>query len=93
MYGQDVKNMEAFGAREQALAQAGLDAQRMNAMQMFQFPYQQLSFLSDVYKGTPGSQQSVTVSGAQSPLPFQQAAGLGIAGLSAIGGAKTAGLF
>ncbi len=93
MYGQDVKNMEAFGAREQALAQAGLDAQRMNAMQMFQFPYQQLSFLSDVYKGTPGSQQSVTVSGGSEPSPFQQAAGLGIAGLSAIGGAKTAGLF
>lgn len=93
MYGQDIKNMEAFGAREQALAQAGADAIRMNEMQSFQFPYQQLSFLSDIYKGTPGSQQSVTVSGGSEPSPFQQAAGLGIAGLSAASGAKSAGFF
>jgi len=93
MYGQDVKGLEAFGAREQALAQAGLDATRMNQMQMYQFPYQQLSFLSDIYKGTPGAQQSVTVTQGQEPSPFQQAAGLGIAGLSALGGAKTAGFF
>ncbi len=93
MYGQDIKGLEAFGAREQALAQAGIDATRMNQMQMFQYPYQQLSFLSDIYKGTPGAQQSVTVSGGSEPSPFQQAAGLGIAGLSAMGGAKAAGFF
>ena len=93
MLGQDVKALEAFGARDQALAQAALDANRMNQMQMFQFPYQQYGFLSDVYKGVPGSQQSITVSGTAEPSPFQQVAGLGIAGLSALGGAKSAGLF
>ena len=93
MLGQDVKALEAFGARDQALAQAALDANRMNQMQMYQFPYQQYGFLSDVYKGVPGSQQSITVSGAAEPSPFQQVAGLGIAGLSALGGAKSAGLF
>lgn len=93
MLGQDVKALEAFGARDQALAQAALDANRMNQMQMYQFPYQQYGFLSDVYKGVPGSQQSITVTGTAEPSPFQQVAGLGIAGLSALGGAKSAGLF
>jgi len=93
MLRQDVKALEAFGARDQALAQAALDANRMNQMQMYQFPYQQYGFLSDVYKGVPGSQQSITVSGTAEPSPFQQVAGLGIAGLSALGGAKSAGLF
>jgi hypothetical protein len=89
MYGQDVKTLEAFGARDQALQQAIVDAQRMNNMQLYQAPYQQYSFLSDIYKGVPGSQQSVTVSQGQDPSPFQQIAGLGIAGLSAASGAKS----
>jgi len=93
MLGQDVKGLEAFGARDQALQQAILDAQRMSNMQLYQQPYQQYSFLSDIYKGVPGSQQQVSVSSTQDPSPFQQVAGLGIAGLSALGGAKSAGLF
>ena len=93
MYGRDLKQLEAFGGRDQAYDQAILDAYRMNQQQMYQMPYQQMSFLSDIYKGVPGSQQSITVQGQGSPSPFQQVAGLGIAGLSALGGAKTAGLF
>lgn len=93
MYGRDIKQLEAFGGRDQAYDQAILDATRMNAMQMYQMPYQQMGFLSDIYKGVPGSQQAITVQGQSSPSPFQQVAGLGIAGLSALGGAKTAGLF
>ena len=93
MLGQDVRGLEAFGARDQALQQAILDATRMSNMQIYQAPYQQYSFLSDIYKGTPGSQQQISVTSSQDPSPFQQVAGLGIAGLSALGGAKTAGLF
>jgi hypothetical protein len=93
LYGQDVKTLEAFGARDQALQQALADATRMSNMQLYQAPYQQYSFLSDIYKGVPGSQQSVTVSSGQDPSPFQQIAGLGIAGLSAAAGANRAGLF
>jgi len=92
MYGRDLKQLEAFGGRDQAYNQAILDAHRMNQQQMYQMPYQQLGFLSDIYKGVPGSQQSITVQGQTSPSPFQQVAGLGIAGLSALGGAKAAGL-
>lgn len=90
---QDIKTLEAMGARDQALQQAILDAQRQSNMQLYQMPYQQYSFLSDIYKGTPSSQQVTQISQTQDPSTFQQIAGLGIAGLSAAGGAKQLGMF
>jgi len=90
---QDIKTMEAMGARDQALQQAILDAQRQSNLQLYQMPYQQYSFLSDIYKGTPSSQQVTQISQSQDPSTFQQIAGLGIAGLSAAGGAKQLGMF
>ena len=89
----DVKTLEALGARDQALQQAILDAQRQSNLQLQQFPYQQYAFLSDVYKGTPSSQQVTQMTQTQDPSVFQQVAGLGIAGLSAAAGAKKIGLF
>ena len=89
----DVKTLEALGARDQALQQAILDAQRQSNLQLQQFPYQQYAFLSDVYKGTPSSQQVTQMTQTQDPSMFQQVAGLGIAGLSAAAGAKRIGLF
>ena len=89
----DVKTIEALGARDQALQQAALDAQRQSNLQLYQMPYQQYSFLSDIYKGTPSSQQVTQISQTQDPSTFQQIAGLGIAGLSAAGGAKALGMF
>lgn len=89
----DVKTIEALGARDQALQQSILDAQRQSNLQLYQLPYQQYSFLSDIYKGTPSSQQITQMSQTQDPSTFQQIAGLGIAGLSAAGGAKAMGMF
>lgn len=89
----DVKTIEALGARDQALQQQVLDAQRQNNMALYQLPFQQYSFLSDIYKGTPSSQQITQMSQTQDPSTFQQIAGLGIAGLSAAGGAKAMNLF
>ena len=89
----DVKTLEALGARDQALQQQVLEAQRQSNLQLQQFPYQQFAFLSDVYKGTPSSQQVTQTTQTQDPSTFQQIAGLGIAGLSAAGGAKALNLF
>lgn len=89
----DVKTLEALGSRDQALQQAILDAQRQSNLQMYQMPYQQYAFLGDIYKGTPSSQQVTQISQTPDPSTFQQIAGLGIAGLSAAGGAKNLGLF
>ncbi len=84
----DIKTIEALGARDQALQQALLDATRQSNLQLYQAPYQQYSFLSDIYKGTPSSQQVTQISQTQDPSTFQQIAGLGVAGLTAAAGAK-----
>jgi hypothetical protein len=89
----DVKTLEALGGRDQQIQQAILDAQRQSNTQMQQFPYQQFAFLSDIYKGTPSSQQVTQISQQQQPSAAQQLGGIGIAALSGLGGAKQMGLF
>jgi hypothetical protein len=82
-----------LGSAEQQNAQQTLDAARATQSQKAMFPYQQLAFVSDIYKGTPSSQISTTATSAPSPSPLMQAGSLGIAGLSAATGAAKAGLF
>jgi len=88
----DIQTLSALGGQERAVQQAILDAQRQSTLQAQAFPYQQYAFLSDIYKGTPSSQQTMTTQATQQPSAFQQAAGLGIAGLSAAAGAQQAGI-
>ncbi len=75
------------------LVQQGLDAQRATQMQRLYAPYQQLGFLSDIYRGAPSTQMATTAVSQPSASPFQQAAGIGLAGLTAAAGAAKAGLF
>ena len=90
----DVQAMTQLGGLYRGNQQAQLDALRQTQTQAQQYPYQQLGFLADIYKSAPSSQYSIlTQPQAPGPSGFQQAAGLGIAGLSALGGAKYAGLF
>ena len=89
----DVNMLYNIGQQQQAYNQATLDAQRNTALQQEMAPYQQLGFLSDIYKGAPSSQSSITASSAPTPSSLQTAAGLGIAGLAAASGAKKAGIF
>lgn len=89
----DLDTLMQLGGVEQANLQAALDAQRQSELQKAYEPYQRLSFLSDIYGKTPSSQQTLSVGTSPSVSPFQQVAGLGIAGLSAAAGAQKAGLF
>lgn len=89
----DVNMLYNVGKTQQDQEQAKLDAARNTALQNEMAPYQQLGFLSDIYKGAPSSQSSITASSAPTPSALSQAAGLGIAGLAAGAGAKKAGLF
>ena len=82
-----------LGGRQQAQQQASLEAKRQSDLAQLYEPYQRLSFLSDIYKGAPSSQQTIAASTAPSVSPAQQFMGLGIAGLSAAAGAQKAGLF
>ena len=81
-----------LGAEQQKLAQAQLDAERATALQTAYQPYQQLAFISDIYKGAPSSQMAMTTQSAPTPSPFQQIAGLGVAGVSTAAAAAKAGL-
>jgi hypothetical protein len=89
----DVQLMAGIGGMEQQNAQAQLDAIRATQTQEAMLPFQQLGFVSDIYRGAPTTQMSLTSQTAPTASPLQSALGLGIAGLSAAGGAQRAGLF
>jgi len=90
---QDVSTLSTLGQLEQANAQAQLDAIRATQLQQSMFPYQQLAFVSDIYKGAPSSQMALTTQSAPSASPLQSALGLGVGALSAAAGAQKVGLF
>ena len=90
---QELQNLATLGQLDRGVGQSTLDALRATNLQRYQQPYQQYGFLSDIYKGTPTSQATTTMQVTPNRSPFQQIAGLGIAGLAAAGGAKAAGLF
>jgi hypothetical protein len=90
---QDVSTLATLGQSQQQAEQNRLDALRATGLQTAMSPYQRLSFLSDIYKGAPGTQMSLTAGTAPTTSPLLQAAGLGISGLAAATGAQKAGLF
>jgi len=89
----DINMLFNLGEQQRQIQQQGLEAQRATALQREMVPYQQLGFLSDIYKGAPSSQVSITGQTAPTTSPLLQAAGLGISGLAAATGAQRAGLF
>ena len=91
--GADVNMLSGIGALEQAAAQAQLDAARATQLQQTMAPYQQLGFISDIYKGAPSSQMSLTSSTAPSASPFQSALGTVVGGVTTAAAASKAGLF
>jgi hypothetical protein len=86
----DVNFLFNLGAIQQKQRQAELDALRSTQMQQATQPFQQLAFLSDIYKGAPSTQMAVTQQQTPAPSPFQQIAGLGTGILSTAAAANTA---
>jgi len=83
---QDVNFLYGLGQQQQTQKQRELDALRATQLQSTYQPYQQLAFLSDIYKGAPSTQMALTTQAAPAPSPFQQVAGLAT-GLLATGAA------
>ena len=79
---QDIQNLMATGGTERAVEQATLEAQRQSDVQDATDPYQRLSFLSDIQRGVPSSQQTVSQGFAPQTSPLGQAVGTGIAAYS-----------
>jgi hypothetical protein len=88
----DTNFLYNIGQQQQNLQQQQLDAQRNTALQQAYEPYQRLAFVSDIYKGSPSSQQSIAASTAPVASAFQQAVGTGIAATAAGAAAKKAGI-
>jgi hypothetical protein len=65
------------GQLQQAQEQKGLDLQYQQYMESLNYPYKQLGFMSDMYRGLPLSQSSQSM--YQNPSALSQAAGLGTA--------------
>jgi hypothetical protein len=82
----DTNYLYGLGAQNQKQAQAVLDATRATNTQRAMEPYQQMGWLSDIYKGAPTSQMALSQQAVPAPSPFQQITGLGT-GLLATGAA------
>lgn len=79
----DVSFLYNIGSQQQAQRQRELDALRQTQLQQAYEPFQRISFLSDIYKGAPSSQQTISQVTAPAPSLISQVAGLGTAGLAA----------
>jgi hypothetical protein len=73
----------AAGAQQQQLEQQGLNTAYGQYQQQLQYPYQQLSFMQGLYSGLPMSNTAQSI--YQNPSLISQAAGLGTAGIGALG--------
>lgn len=89
----DIQTQFELGKQQQANQQAALEAERQNQLAQMYEPYQRLSFLSDIYKGAPSTQQTIASATSPNVSPAQTFLGLGVAGLSAAAGARNAGIF
>jgi hypothetical protein len=89
---QDVNFLYNLGSSQQKQLQSEMDASRQNELTKNMQPYQQMGFVSDIYRGAPTSSMSIMQQSQATPSPFQQVAGLGIAGLSAAAAGQRAGI-
>jgi len=88
----DTGLLAGLGGLERQVAQSQLDAIRATQLQEQMAPYQQLGFVSDIYRGAPSTQMSLTAQSAPTASPLQSAIGLGVGALSTAASAKTAGI-
>jgi hypothetical protein len=89
---QDTNFLYNLGTTQQKQLQSELDATRQNTLNKNMQPYQQMGFVSDMYRGAPSSQMAVTTASQPTPSPFQQAAGLATGVVSTAAAARMAGI-
>jgi len=87
----DTALLAGLGGLERGIEQSQMDAIRTNQTQRAMAPYQQLGFLSDIFKGAPSTQMALTAQSAPSASPMQSAVGLGVGAFTT--GAAAKGLF
>jgi len=85
----DINALLSLGGLEQQQAQSEFDAARATDLERQYEPYQRLSFMSDIFRGVPSTQTTLTSQTAPSPSAISQIAGLGVG----LGGRAQTGLF
>jgi len=81
---QDINLLSQLGGIKRASEQAEKDAAFQQKLSQKYEPFQRVSFVSDILRGTPSGGQTLSVASAPLPNPFTQSLGAGLA---------TAGLF
>ena len=90
---QDVNTLLGIGGLQQGQAQKEFDVARANELAQQALPFQRIGFLSDIFRGVPALQQTVSRTTTPPPSRGSQLLGLGIAGLGAVGSAGGFGNF
>ena len=88
---QDVNTLLGIGGMQQQQSQRQFDIDRANALAEQALPYQQVGFMSDIFRGVPALQQTYSTTTRPGPSTGSQLLGLGIAGLGAAGSAGSFG--
>lgn len=73
--------LQGVGNQQRQLAQAGLDTGYQDYLRQQAYPYEQLSFMSNIMQGNAVAPGSTTTMFGPQPSGMQQAIGTGIAGL------------
>ena len=82
---QDINTLLGIGGLQQQQGQRQLDVDRANTLAQQALPYQQIGFMSDIFRGVPALQQTFSTTNTPPPSRTSQLLGLGIAGLGAAG--------
>jgi hypothetical protein len=88
----DTNFLYNLGQAQQRQSQAELDALRSSQLQQTMQPFQNLAFLSDIYKGAPSTQMTAGTVTQPAPSPFQQFAGLATGVAAGLGAGRAAGV-
>ena len=82
---QDINTLLGIGGLQQQQGQKEFDVERANELARQSLPYQQVGFMSDIFRGVPALQQTTSTTTRPGPSTGSQLLGLGIAGLGAVG--------
>jgi len=82
---QDVNTLLGIGGLQQQQGQKQLDIDRANALAEQALPYQQVGFMSDIFRGVPALQQTYSTTRSPAPSTSSQLLGLAQAGIGAYG--------
>jgi len=82
---QDINTLLGIGGLQQGQTQKGLDIARTNELAQQSLPYQQVGFMSDIFRGVPSLQQTYSTTTQPGPSTTSQVLGLAQAGIGAYG--------